>query len=116
MVAPETGIPLGLLDDATLVSDRGIRYPIANKLPRFVAQDNYAQAFGKQWHRFPKTQLDSHTGLRLSEARLARCMRGYLPDVRGKLVLEAGSGTGLFTEILLKHGGNGVVAFCRKPL
>jgi SAM-dependent methyltransferase len=95
---------LQLLDDATLVGDPGTRYPIVNGIPRFVAQDNYAQAFGKQWNRFPKTQLDSHTGLRLSEDRLARCMRGCLPGVRGKLVLEAGSGAGRFTEILLKHG------------
>lgn len=101
---PETKAPLRLADNANLVSDSGKRYPIINGIPRFVAQDNYAQAFGKQWKRFPKTQLDSHTGLRLSEERLARCMRGGLSDLKGKVVLEAGSGAGRFTEILLKHG------------
>lgn len=79
-------------------------YPIVRGVPRFVNADNYAQAFGDQWNRFPKTQLDSHTGTALSETRLARCMRGKLPDVDGKMVLEAGSGAGRFTEILLKHG------------
>jgi SAM-dependent methyltransferase len=79
-------------------------YPIVRGIPRFVPADNYAQAFGDQWNRFPKTQMDSHTGIPLSEARLTRCMRGKLPDVSGKLVLEAGSGAGRFTEVLLKHG------------
>ena len=104
LVDPEAWAPLRLLDDATLVGDSGSRYPIVKGIPRFVPEDNYAQAFGKQWNRFPKTQLDSHTGLSLSEDRLARCMRGGLSDLRGQLVLEAGSGAGRFTELLLRHG------------
>lgn len=104
LVDPVTKAPLRLEDNATLVNDSGKRYPIINGIPRFVAQENYAQAFGKQWKRFPKTQLDSHTELRLSEDRLERCMRGGLSDLKGKVVLEAGSGAGRFTEILLKHG------------
>ena len=104
LVDPATQTPLRQTNESTLVGAHSEHYPIVNGIPRFVAQDNYAKAFGRQWNRFPKTQLDSHTGLRLSEDRLARCMRGNLPDVRGKLVLEAGSGAGRFTEILLKHG------------
>jgi len=52
---------------------------------------------------FPKTQLDSFTGLNLSESRLERCLRGNLADLAHKKVLEAGSGAGRFTEILLKY-------------
>lgn len=104
LVDPETKAPLRLMGNTMLVSDNGKRYPIVNGVPRFVAQNNYAQAFGKQWNRFPKTQLDSYTGLRLSEERLERCMRGNLSELKGKVVLEAGSGAGRFTEILLEHG------------
>ena len=100
----DTQISLQLLDNSRLVSKSGKSYPIVNGIPRFVSQENYAQSFGAQWNRFFRTQLDSYTGLNLSETRLARCMRGNLPDVRGKMVLEAGSGAGRFTEILLKHG------------
>lgn len=100
---PVSGGPLIVTGDA-LVSETGGRYPIVAGIPRFVGSDNYADAFGSQWNRFPKTQLDSHTGLTLSEDRLSRCMRGKLADVRGKRVLEAGSGAGRFTETLLKHG------------
>jgi len=31
-------------------------------------------------------------------------MRGHLADLKGKMVLEVGSGAGRFTDILLKHG------------
>lgn len=91
-------------DGDELVSSSGERFPIVRGIPRFVPSENYASAFGDQWNRFPKTQLDSYTGLTLSESRLARCMQGHLTDVAGKRVLEAGSGAGRFTEILLKHG------------
>lgn len=104
LVAPESGAPLTPAADAALVGADGRRYPIVAGIPRFVPAENYARAFGLQWKRFPKTQLDSHTGLRLSEDRLARCLRGDLTELAGKRVLEAGSGAGRFTEILLKYG------------
>jgi len=90
--------------DEVMVAIDGSRYPIIGGIPRFVSGENYANAFGSQWNLFPKTQLDSQTGLMLSEDRLARCMQGRLSIIDGKRVLEAGSGAGRFTEILLKHG------------
>lgn len=106
LVDPESGAPLTPEADAALVGDGGRRYPVVAGIPRFVQAENYAGDFGRQWNRFPKTQLDSHTRLRLSEDRLARCLRGELAGLAGKRVLEAGSGAGRFTEILLKHGAS----------
>lgn len=103
LLDPARGGPLTPAADALIGAD-GQRYPVVAGIPRFVPAENYARAFGLQWKRFPKTQLDSHTGLRLSEDRLARCMRGELADLAGKRVLEAGSGAGRFTEVLLKRG------------
>jgi SAM-dependent methyltransferase len=103
LIDPDTGTPLRPHDGA-LVGDGGVRHPIVDGIPRFVSSDNYASAFGEQWVRFPKTQLDSHSGIPVSEVRLERCLRGSLRVLRGKLVLEAGSGAGRFTELLLKHG------------
>lgn len=100
---PDSASPLALVDNKLIASD-GKEFTIVNGIPRFVPKENYANAFGDQWNRFPKTQLDSHTGLTLSEDRLARCMRGRLTEIAGKRILEAGSGAGRFTEILLKHG------------
>ena len=56
--------------------------------------------------RFQKTQLDSYNGSVVSFSRLCRCLNGHLDKIKGKLILEAGSGAGRFTEILL---GNGAV-------
>jgi SAM-dependent methyltransferase len=103
LVDPVDGLPLSCHGDA-LVSARGQRYPIVEGIPRFVPQENYAKAFGEQWIRFPRTQLDSETGLRLSRDRLERCLGHPLSELAGQLVLEAGSGAGRFTELLLQSG------------
>ncbi len=93
------------VEGSTLASDEsGKTYPIVAGIPRFVSADNYSADFGSQWKMFPKTQLDSFSGVRVSEARLARCLGGDLTVLKDKAVLEAGSGAGRFTEILLKFG------------
>ena len=92
------------VDGEALVSPAGRRYPIIQRIPRFVASEAYASDFGKQWKLFPRTQLDSFTGKPITRERLLRCFRGRLGDVRGRRVLEAGSGAGRFTEILLAEG------------
>jgi SAM-dependent methyltransferase len=100
---PDTGATLTASGD-WLVSNSGAAYPIVNNIPRFVSSENYAADFGAQWKRFPRTQLDSYTGHPISRDRLARCFQGQLRNVSGCRVLEAGSGAGRFTEILLDHG------------
>jgi 2-polyprenyl-3-methyl-5-hydroxy-6-metoxy-1,4-benzoquinol methylase len=88
-----------------LRSSSGIyEYQVVGSIPRFVSTDNYAADFGKQWNAFKNTQLDSFTGIPVSEERLARCMNGHLDFVRQKRVLEAGSGAGRFSEVLLSYG------------
>ncbi len=103
LVTPATGEPLRWEADACSGAD-GQRYPVVDGIPRFVGSENYADAFGEQWQRFPRTQLDSATGIPLSATRLARCLRRPLESLKGQLVLEAGSGAGRFTELLLAHG------------
>jgi len=103
LVDPRSGLLLERREDAYIAQD-GTRYPIVDGVPRFVAGENYARAFGEQWVRFPRTQLDSATGIPLSATRLERCLRQGLESLQGQLVLEAGSGAGRFTELLLKHG------------
>lgn len=100
---PENGGVL-VTEIDSMNSECGHRYPIIRGIPRFVDAENYSDDFGAQWNMFPKTQLDSSTGLDITEARLARCLRGNLASLKGKKVLEAGSGAGRFTEVLLKYG------------
>jgi SAM-dependent methyltransferase len=79
-------------------------------LPRFVSADNYANSFGYQWNRHARTQLDSHTGLPISRDRLLAAIGPGAETLSGLRVLEAGSGAGRFTEVLLRAGAD-VVSF-----
>jgi SAM-dependent methyltransferase len=100
---PETSTTFSKVG-SSLNSEDGNSYLIIRAIPRFVPAENYSGDFGAQWNMFPKTQLDSYTGLNISESRLSRCVGGSLEVLRGKKILEAGSGAGRFTEILLKYG------------
>jgi 2-polyprenyl-3-methyl-5-hydroxy-6-metoxy-1,4-benzoquinol methylase len=80
-------------------------YPIVDKIPRFVSNENYADAFGFQWNRYRLTQLDSYTKTKISENRLRRCLGENLwNSLHGLRILEAGCGAGRFTEVLLSKG------------
>jgi SAM-dependent methyltransferase len=82
----------------------GTVYPIRSRIPRFVADDNYAASFGMQWNRFRTTQLDSSSGAGLSSARFF-AETGWEPEwLRGRLVLDAGCGAGRFLEIAAQAG------------
>ena len=81
-----------------------VNYPIVDSIPRFVDKENYASAFGFQWKHFRQTQLDSTSGLSISKDRLIRVLGFPLEKLKGLRVLEAGSGSGRFTEILLNYG------------
>jgi SAM-dependent methyltransferase len=80
-----------------------LEFPVVNGIPRFAAEEGYAESFGFQWNKFRKTQLDSHTGLTLSRDRL-NLVTTWPHELKDSLVLEAGSGAGRFTEILLETG------------
>ena len=81
----------------------GAWYPVVNGVPRFVQREHYAGSFGLQWNVHRKTQLDSYTGLPLSRNRLFEVSR-WPEDLRGQTILEAGSGAGRFTEVLVRTG------------
>lgn len=108
-VCPEHGDELRAADGAYWCPG-GHEIRVVHGIPRFVSSDGYAGAFGRQWNRFRLTQLDSHTGLDLSEERALRCLG--IPEgldeadrlLAGQAVLEVGCGAGRFTEVLLKHG------------
>ena len=85
----------------------GAEYPVLDGIPRFVDNDNYSESFGYQWNVHIKTQLDSYTGLPISRDRLYAAT-GWVdsPLDDDAVVLEAGSGAGRFTEVLVKSGAD----------
>ena len=104
-VSPQSGKKL-TAQNSELISETGERFRVVNGIPRFVPQDNYASAFGLQWKNFAKTQLDSFNGTKISQERLERCLGFSIEQLKGKNLLEVGSGAGRFTELFVKGGAN----------
>lgn len=78
-------------------------YPVSGCIPRFVPENNYSVSFGLQWNLNKKVQLDSYTGFPISRKRLYG-VTNWPKKMEGVKILEAGSGAGRFTEILLQTG------------
>src|SRR5260370_37100503 len=89
--------------DGEMRCSEGCRWSIRGGIPRFVGENNYASSFGVQWNKYPRTELDSYTGKSYSKQRLERCLGTPLEGLRGKVVLECGSGAGRFTELLVRQ-------------
>lgn len=102
-ISPVNGEKL-ILENDKLKGKSKKDFPVVKGIPRFVDSKNFASSFGVQWNKFRKTQLDSHTGTTITEDRLAEALDIPLEAVKGLKILEAGSGAGRFTEILLKYG------------
>ncbi|MES2987614.1 MAG: methyltransferase domain-containing protein [Pseudomonadota bacterium] len=111
---PKSGEPLqleeaiyeeGRIRSGELVAGEN-RYPIRDFIPRFVPSSNYADNFGMQWNMFRNTQLDSHSGIPVSAERFWHATQWAPEDMKGKLVLDAGCGSGRFAEIALTSGAH----------
>ncbi len=90
-------------EERLLCTNCGAAFKVVRGVPRFVPDDDYAGSFGFQWNVHAKTQLDSFTGKPISRTRLFAAS-GWPTDLSGQTVLEAGSGAGRFTEILVTTG------------
>ena len=88
----------------------GTRYPIVNGVVRFVDREHYAGSFGFQWNAHRRTQLDSYMGIPLSRDRLFQ-VSGWPEYFSGQTILEAGSGAGRFTEVLVMELAARVLSF-----
>ncbi len=97
--------------EGSLVSNTGA-FPIRNGIPRFVDDDGYAENFGLQWNTFRSTQLDSVVGKPISEERFWTSCKWDRENLKGKNVLEIGSGAGRFTEVNEKTGAFVVSCDC----
>jgi SAM-dependent methyltransferase len=114
---PETGGPLTLEVTAAkgdLIESGVLRagarsYPIKSGVPRFVEDNNYAESFGYQWHKWPRVQFESanvgkpmagHT-LRMWE-RITGQAAGS--SVRGQTLVDMGCGPGRFIDVARSKG------------
>ncbi len=80
-----------------------VEYPITNYIPRFVKTDEYVSNFSMEWDLFKKTQIDSISGTSESLDMFQK-KTGFGKELKGKLVLDAGCGSGRFMEIAHNFG------------
>lgn len=89
-----------------LSKDRKYNYYIINGIASFVPSSNYSNSFGKQWSVFCKTQLDSYSKIPISENRFYKATNWKKSELKNKLILDVGCGSGRFSEIALEAGAN----------
>lgn len=79
-------------------------YPIINGIPRFVVTDSYTKSFSLQWNIHRKTQVDSLSGHEESRKEFVRKTGLTDSELKGRLVLDVGCGTGRYMEIAVDRG------------
>jgi SAM-dependent methyltransferase len=79
--------------------------PIVRSLPRFVPTESYAESFGFQWNRFDRLQVDKFMHNDLSRDRFY-ATTGWPSSLAGQRILEAGCGSGRFTQLALETGAD----------
>jgi SAM-dependent methyltransferase len=80
-----------------------IQYPIKSGIPRFVSSEAYTSSFSFEWKRWRRTQFD--TASRKSSETAFIASTGARPeDCAGKLVLDAGCGSGRYMDVAARSG------------
>jgi SAM-dependent methyltransferase len=101
LVCPKCKIVLVEFVHSLKCLDCDLDFQILNDIPRFVPSSNYANSFGLQWNSFSKTQFDSQT-IKRSQMRFENETGWLDQSIKGKIVLDAGCGSGRFSEVALK--------------
>ena len=61
------------------------KWNIIKGIPRFInSNENYASAFGSQWNRYKKTQLDSFTNTNISKDMLVNIFGPIYQNLNNK--------------------------------
>jgi ubiquinone/menaquinone biosynthesis C-methylase UbiE len=103
---PKDSGQLKQIDNIFICEGCATKFDIINGIPRFVPMDNYSASFGFEWQKFTKTQLDSSSSINQSKDRITGGMGWCAEDVKDKLVLDVGCGSGRFSEVISQWGGN----------
>lgn len=78
-------------------------FPIQKGIPRFVSGEAYTASFGFEWKRWRRTQFD--TTSRKSSETAFTASTGVSPEtLGGKLVLDAGCGSGRYMDVVARSG------------
>lgn len=81
-----------------------VSYPITRGVPRFAGGDEaYTDTFGRQWNRWDRTQHDSLNGTQIYRDRMERYTTWTPESFAGKVVVDAGCGSGAYLDVTERH-------------
>lgn len=80
------------------------KYEVINFIPRFVASDSYVDNFSMEWTLHAKTQVDNKRSNESFETFKEKTNFSE-KDIKNKLVLDVGCGSGRFSDAALRMGG-----------
>ncbi|MGH9325741.1 MAG: methyltransferase domain-containing protein [Terriglobia bacterium] len=78
-------------------------FPVRGGIPRFVTGDTYVSTFSFEWKRWQRTQLDT-AGRHTSRLTFTHSTGKQPEDLAGRLVLDAGCGTGRYMDVAARAG------------
>lgn len=91
------------IKEGKLVCKKGCVYPIRNFIPRFVKSDEYVSSFSFEWNKHKLTQYDSFNKNNVSEENFKNHFGLSTDLLKGKLVLDAGCGSGRYAEVAARY-------------
>lgn len=90
--------------DGFLICEYGCKYPVIRGIPRFVSEENYTESFGFQWRKHSQIYMGNEKQRDIWE--LFKRKTGLDEDqVRGKVFLDVGVGTGGYAKGVIDRGG-----------
>ena len=114
LVCPELKSPLTLLDakigendeieSGYLLSATGRRYPIIDRIPRFVDTEFYTNTFSVQ-RNYMKSRFEEWIAEEGRHRKFCQAIGIDLSKVSGKLILDAGVGYGRYAQPVAQAGG-----------
>ncbi len=102
----------GFVYQGILTTEDGLQnYHIKNGLPIFVPEDGYASSFGTEWKTWPRVQFESENIGKPMEGHTKRMFEDitqYPTDLKEKIIVEFGCGSGRFIDVLRNKNATAV--------
>jgi SAM-dependent methyltransferase len=102
------------LSENILSDDEGNSFPYENEIPIINKSNSYTENFGYQWDKFSKTQLlrESYVDEKdINSLRLFTETNWRKVDLANINILEAGSGAGKFSKVILEETDANLYSF-----
>jgi len=93
--------------DGFLICEYGCKYPVIRGIPRFVSEENYTESFGFQWRKHSQIYMGNEKQRDIWELFKRKTALDE-DQVRGKVFLDVGVGTGGYAKGVIDREGRAI--------